>query len=202
MERPFSPCFSPPTSRYTGQSELIVGATAAQRNRPELHNLVGYLLNTLPIRSRIEGKETFLEFLDRVHGDCRDAIAHQDIRYQHLVARLNPARRSSNCRDSTRFHCRQPARSTASRCPNPISVRWSSINTSKEILARLEVTTDIAALSGCNFVIENVTEDTSIKRKVYAELNRHCLPECINLALSNGSSSWLMIRRVSYPIVF
>ena len=92
MERPFSPCFSPPTSRYTGQSELIVGATAAQRNRPELHNLVGYLLNTLPIRSRIEGKEPFLEFLDRVHGDCRDAIAHQDIRYQHLVARLNPAR--------------------------------------------------------------------------------------------------------------
>ena len=54
--------------------------------------------------------------------------------------------------------------------------------TSKEILARLETTTDFSALAGSDFVIENVTEDTAIKRSVYAELNRHCSSDCILIA--------------------
>ena len=78
--------------RYSGQTDLIVGTPAAQRDHPDLQDLVGYFLNTLPIRSAIAERTTFREFLQRFHDDCREAIAHQEIPFQYLVERLKPAR--------------------------------------------------------------------------------------------------------------
>ena len=57
--------------RYSGQTDLIVGTPAAQRDHPDLQDLVGYFLNTLPIRSAIAERTTFREFLQRFHDDCR-----------------------------------------------------------------------------------------------------------------------------------
>jgi 3-hydroxybutyryl-CoA dehydrogenase len=47
----------------------------------------------------------------------------------------------------------------------------------KEALERMHFSTEIKALKGCEFVIENVTEDWGIKRAVYEELDRAVAPE-------------------------
>ncbi|MCX6917222.1 MAG: condensation domain-containing protein, partial [Verrucomicrobia bacterium] len=36
--------------RYTGQTDMVVGTPITSRNRPELQSLLGFFLNTLPIR--------------------------------------------------------------------------------------------------------------------------------------------------------
>jgi 3-hydroxybutyryl-CoA dehydrogenase len=48
-----------------------------------------------------------------------------------------------------------------------------------DILARIQLGTDMKALAQASYVIENVTENWAIKREVYAALESHCPAECI-----------------------
>ncbi len=54
--------------RYSGQDDVIVGATVAGRDRRELEPLIGFFVNTLPMRTRLSGKPGFEELLARVAG--------------------------------------------------------------------------------------------------------------------------------------
>jgi len=49
--------------------------------------------------------------------------------------------------------------------------------TKQEAVARMVLTTDLRGLAPCDFVIENVTEDWDIKKRVYEELERVMRPE-------------------------
>lgn len=51
-----------------------------------------------------------------------------------------------------------------------------------ELLERVTLTTDFAALAGAGFVIENVTEDVETKRTVYEKLESVCDQDCIFIA--------------------
>ncbi|WP_402721334.1 3-hydroxyacyl-CoA dehydrogenase family protein [Janthinobacterium rivuli] len=48
-----------------------------------------------------------------------------------------------------------------------------------EILSRIEYTSDYARLADADFVVENVTEDWSIKQAVYQSLDRVCPAHCL-----------------------
>jgi 3-hydroxybutyryl-CoA dehydrogenase len=56
----------------------------------------------------------------------------------------------------------------------------------KEVMARLNGTTDLAKLSGCDFVIEVVVESLDAKREVFQALDKVCAPHAI--FASNTSS--------------
>jgi 3-hydroxybutyryl-CoA dehydrogenase len=56
----------------------------------------------------------------------------------------------------------------------------------KEVMARLTGTTDLAKLSGCDFVIEVVVESLDAKREVFQALDKVCAPHVI--FASNTSS--------------
>ncbi len=47
----------------------------------------------------------------------------------------------------------------------------------EEALARMALTTDLSELASCDFIIENVTEDWEIKKRVYENLERVMPPE-------------------------
>jgi len=64
--------------RYTGQTDVIVGSPVAGRQRPELENIVGYFVNTLPLRARFEGDPRFTEVLAAVRKTTVGALEHQD----------------------------------------------------------------------------------------------------------------------------
>ena len=55
--------------RYTGQTDIIVGTPIAGRNRSEVENLIGFFINTLVLRTKLDGKSSFRELLRqaRVH---------------------------------------------------------------------------------------------------------------------------------------
>ncbi len=72
-------------ARHTGQTDLIVGTPLANRERPEVQSLIGYFLNTLPIRARLEGKLAFRSVLRQIHQTFRDAYTHAEIPFERLV---------------------------------------------------------------------------------------------------------------------
>jgi len=78
--------------RYTGQDDIVVGTPAANRNRPELENLIGFFANSLALRVNFSGAPSFRELLRRVRSVVLDAFVHQDMPFERLVSELRPDR--------------------------------------------------------------------------------------------------------------
>ncbi len=82
--------------RYSGQHDIVIGSPIANRNRAEIEGLIGFFINTLVLRTRVEGDESFRQVLDRVREVCLAAYAHQDVPFEKLVDELQPDRQLSH----------------------------------------------------------------------------------------------------------
>lgn len=78
--------------RYSGQDDLLVGTPIANRGQVETERLIGFFLNTLVLRTRLQGRLTFRELLARVREAAIGAYAHQDMPFEKLVEELHPER--------------------------------------------------------------------------------------------------------------
>src|SRR5262249_17212738 len=79
-------------SRYSGQTDVCVGAPIAGRNRREIEALIGFFVNSLVIRGNLSGRRTFRELLDETRENTIAAYAHQDLPFEKLVDELQPRR--------------------------------------------------------------------------------------------------------------
>jgi amino acid adenylation domain-containing protein/FkbH-like protein len=82
--------------RYTGQEDLPIGVPHGMRSRPELEPLIGYIVNTLVIRSDASGDPSFRELLARVRRDALEAYANQDVPFERVVEAVRPERSLSH----------------------------------------------------------------------------------------------------------
>lgn len=78
--------------RYSGMDDICVGSPIANRNRVEVENLVGFVVNTLVLRGNLTGNPTFSELLKRTRETAFGAYAHQDLPFERLMQALNPNR--------------------------------------------------------------------------------------------------------------
>ncbi|HSF42722.1 MAG TPA: non-ribosomal peptide synthase/polyketide synthase [Thermoanaerobaculia bacterium] len=79
-------------ARWSGQEELLTGTPIANRNRVEIEGLIGFFVNTLALRGRVEGHASFAELVRRVRERTLAAYAHQDLPFEALVEELQPER--------------------------------------------------------------------------------------------------------------
>jgi amino acid adenylation domain-containing protein len=78
--------------RFSRQEDIVVGTVSANRARPELAPLIGYLVNTLAIRTDLSGDPSFDELIGRVRTGVLGAYAHQDLPFAKLVDALGVPR--------------------------------------------------------------------------------------------------------------
>jgi amino acid adenylation domain-containing protein/non-ribosomal peptide synthase protein (TIGR01720 family) len=78
--------------RYTGQDDIVIGTTIANRNRSELEDLIGFFANTLALRTRLSGNPTFHDVLRAVRETALGAYAHQDLPFERLVDEMDSRR--------------------------------------------------------------------------------------------------------------
>jgi amino acid adenylation domain-containing protein len=81
--------------RYTRQDDFLVGTPVAGRAHLELEELMGFFVNTLPLRDSPVPTLTFRELLSQVRETVIDAQTHQDLPFDRLVDALQPERELS-----------------------------------------------------------------------------------------------------------
>ncbi|MEU1513047.1 condensation domain-containing protein, partial [Streptomyces sp. NPDC005811] len=79
-------------SRTCGRDDIAVGTVVSGRGRPELQQLVGYGINSLVMRGRLDGDPTFADLLARTRATVLDAYDHQDLPFTRVVEELQPER--------------------------------------------------------------------------------------------------------------
>lgn len=79
-------------SRYTGQTDIVIGTPIAYRNQLEFEGLIGFFANTLVLRNSLPGNSSFRKLLARTRSSALAAYAHQDLPFEQLVEELHPAR--------------------------------------------------------------------------------------------------------------
>jgi amino acid adenylation domain-containing protein len=81
--------------KYSGQEDIVVGTPIAGRNRAEVEGLIGFFINTLVLRTGLDGNPTFRELVGRVREVTLGAYGHQEVPFEKLVEELQPERKMS-----------------------------------------------------------------------------------------------------------
>ncbi|OUS05847.1 hypothetical protein A9Q81_03635 [Gammaproteobacteria bacterium 42_54_T18] len=66
-------------ARYCNQNDICVGIPIAGRNRSEVEGLIGFFINGLVIRTKLEGNPSIVDYLERVKEAALGAYSHQDM---------------------------------------------------------------------------------------------------------------------------
>lgn len=132
--------------QITKQADICIGVATANRNHPDLENLLGFFVNILPLRTLFSDELEFNELLDQVVVGMGEAIEHQDYPFDLLIEKLNP----------TRFANRPPILNVIYAFQNfadlNIDVGWSGQGQ----------TDDAAKMSGHHFSFETAKFDLTL----------------------------------------
>jgi pristinamycin I synthase 3 and 4 len=79
-------------SRLSGQAEVVVGIPAACRSHSQLDGVIGYFVNTLPVRMLTGVAATGRQLLRGASEAVQGALAHADIPFDRLVQHLGVER--------------------------------------------------------------------------------------------------------------
>ncbi|MFK8104834.1 MAG: amino acid adenylation domain-containing protein, partial [Saprospiraceae bacterium] len=74
--------------KYTGQEDIAVGTTIANRTQAEMESLIGFFINTLTLRSNLSGDPSFKSLIDQVKTTTLASYDHQDVPFEKIVERV------------------------------------------------------------------------------------------------------------------
>ncbi|MEU2227245.1 amino acid adenylation domain-containing protein [Streptomyces sp. NPDC018347] len=78
---------------WTGRSDLVLTSETSTRGADEYTGVIGPFLNTVVLRHRLGEDDTVLDVLLAVRSAVVDALAHSQVSFADVVARLAPPRR-------------------------------------------------------------------------------------------------------------
>jgi len=74
--------------RLSGQTDLAIGVPVANRSHSVLEGMIGTFVNTLILRTDLQGDPAFLTLLDQVRRNSLEAFQNQDVSFDRLVQDL------------------------------------------------------------------------------------------------------------------
>jgi amino acid adenylation domain-containing protein len=78
--------------RYTGDPDVMIGTVMAGRTRAEIEKLIGFFINTVVLRVKLDREPTFVDLLEQIKESSLEAHAHQDVPFERVVEALHPQR--------------------------------------------------------------------------------------------------------------
>jgi amino acid adenylation domain-containing protein len=78
--------------RYTGQDDFVLGGGSAGRRLRESEEVIGMIVNVIPLRADLAGDPDFLALVDRVRRTALEAYPHQDVPFAAIVDAVQPDR--------------------------------------------------------------------------------------------------------------
>jgi amino acid adenylation domain-containing protein len=78
--------------RYSGQTDIVLGSPIANRQDPQLEELLGFFLNSVVMRIPVGPRQSFRQLLSAVRTVTLDAYRHFDLPFERLVEELSPER--------------------------------------------------------------------------------------------------------------
>ncbi|HEY6349911.1 MAG TPA: amino acid adenylation domain-containing protein, partial [Candidatus Angelobacter sp.] len=82
-------------SRHSGQDDISVGTPVGGRRWIDTEEMVGLLVNTLVLRTRLNGTMTLRDLLKHTKETVLQAFEHQELPFERLVEELQPERDAS-----------------------------------------------------------------------------------------------------------
>jgi amino acid adenylation domain-containing protein len=82
-------------SRYTNKDDLCIGATTSNRTDVELEPLIGFFINILPLRLRIDEQSSVGALLKAVRTQVLGAFEHQAVPFEQILQATGVVRRGS-----------------------------------------------------------------------------------------------------------
>ncbi|HET8773600.1 MAG TPA: amino acid adenylation domain-containing protein, partial [Thermoanaerobaculia bacterium] len=83
-------------SRLSGQQDVVIGTPVANRPRRELESLIGFFVNTLALRLRLEDRPSVAALLAQAKETTLAAFAHADLPFEQVVEAVQPQRSLSH----------------------------------------------------------------------------------------------------------
>ncbi|MCP3820588.1 amino acid adenylation domain-containing protein [Streptomyces sp. A3M-1-3] len=80
--------FAATLRRWTGQEDIVVGTSVSGRDHPAFSELIGFFVNTLPLRIRTAGDPGFAELVRATRRTTLQAYAHQELPFDLIVDAL------------------------------------------------------------------------------------------------------------------
>jgi amino acid adenylation domain-containing protein/non-ribosomal peptide synthase protein (TIGR01720 family) len=87
--------FSVLQSKLSNQEDIIIGTSTAGRDHPDLDNIIGMFVNTIPLRSYPKGNLNFIEFLGDIKLKTLTCFENQSYPYEELINELSIERSTS-----------------------------------------------------------------------------------------------------------
>lgn len=85
-------CYGLLLHKLSGQSDIIIGTFSANRDIPELDNVIGIFLNNLPIRFKIEKDERLCDYFGKIQDKILLDLENKDYPFEKLIEDLKPHR--------------------------------------------------------------------------------------------------------------
>ena len=85
-------CLGVVLGRWTGREDLLIGAPVAGRPVRELDSLIGFFMNTVPLRVRWDPADTGRSLVARTSRTMVESLQRQSVPFESLVEQLDPPR--------------------------------------------------------------------------------------------------------------
>ena len=78
--------------KFTGQNDLVVGFPISGNRRYDMKHMIGDCANLLPLRTKINTNNTFLDYLKQRNTEVLEAYSHHQVSFGQLLQKLAIAR--------------------------------------------------------------------------------------------------------------
>ena len=79
-------------SKLSGLEDIIIGTPVAGRGHPDIENIIGMFVNTLPLRNSINNETSVKEFISQVKAKVLRAFENQEFQYEEIIETIKGKR--------------------------------------------------------------------------------------------------------------